>query len=102
MQYQKIINLLDDTMNQPYKFRTRSWVEINYESRGDYNNDGNNNNTNDNNNNIKFTTSMIRSVLCDCSDAYIHVKETITVPNMSTAGVAVNNTNKKVVLCSIY
>ena len=27
MGYQKIINLLDDTMNQPSKFRTRNWVE---------------------------------------------------------------------------
>ena len=32
MEYQKIINLLDDTTNQPSEFRTRNWVEINYES----------------------------------------------------------------------
>ena len=44
----------------------------------------------------KFKTSMIRSNLCDYSDAYIHVKGTITVPN-TTAGAAVNNTNKKVI-----
>ena len=36
MEYQNIINMLDDTMNQPSKFRTRSWVEINDESRGEY------------------------------------------------------------------
>ena len=30
MEYQKIINLLEDTMNQPPKFGTRNWVEINY------------------------------------------------------------------------
>ena len=36
MEYQNIINILDDTMNQPSKFRTRSWVEINDESRGEY------------------------------------------------------------------
>ena len=29
MEYQKIINLLDDTTNQPSKFRRRSWVIIN-------------------------------------------------------------------------
>ena len=29
MEYQKIINLLDDTANQPSKFRRRSWVIIN-------------------------------------------------------------------------
>ena len=37
MEYQKIINLLDDTINQPSEFRTRNWVEINDESRGTYN-----------------------------------------------------------------
>ena len=36
MEYQNIINILDDTMNQPSKFKTRSWVEINDESRGEY------------------------------------------------------------------
>ena len=38
MEYQRIINLLDDTTNQPSKFWTRNWVEINYESWGDDNN----------------------------------------------------------------
>ena len=27
MEYQKIINLLDDATNQPTTFRTRNWVE---------------------------------------------------------------------------
>ena len=36
MEYQKIINLLDNTQNEPSKFRTRNWVEINDESRGTY------------------------------------------------------------------
>ena len=31
MEYQKIINLLDDTTNQPSTFRTRNWIEINDE-----------------------------------------------------------------------
>ena len=31
MKYQKIINLLDNTPNQPSKFRTANWVEINDE-----------------------------------------------------------------------
>ena len=64
MEYQKIIKLLDDTMNQPSKFRTRNWAEINYELRGTYNA----------NSYIKSRTSMIRSNLCDFSDAHIHVK----------------------------
>ena len=37
MEYQKIANLIDDTSNQPSKFRTRNLVEINDESRGAYN-----------------------------------------------------------------
>ena len=36
MAYQKIINLLENTPNQPTKFRTISWVEVNYESIGTY------------------------------------------------------------------
>ena len=36
MEYQKIANLLNDQPNQPSKFRTRNWVEINDESRGAY------------------------------------------------------------------
>ena len=34
MKYQKITNLLDNAPNQPSKFRTKNWVEINDESRG--------------------------------------------------------------------
>ena len=34
MEYQKIANLIDDTSNQPSKFRTKNWVKINDESRG--------------------------------------------------------------------
>ena len=37
MEYQKIANLIDDASNQPSKFRTKSWLEINDESRGTYN-----------------------------------------------------------------
>ena len=43
MKYQKIANLLDNEVvltesNEPSKFRTRNWVEINDESRGTYTN----------------------------------------------------------------
>ena len=34
MEYQKIINLLDNTPNQPTKFRTKKLVGINYHVRG--------------------------------------------------------------------
>ena len=69
MEYQKIANLIDDASNQPSKFRTRNWVEINDESRGAYNV----------NSQIKFKTIMLKSSLCDYSDAYILVKGTITI-----------------------
>ena len=40
---------------------------------------------------------MLKSSLCDYSDAYIHVKGTITVNNTATADADANNTNKKVI-----
>ena len=88
MEYQKIANLIDEnTLNQPSKFRTRNWIEINDESRGAYNV----------NSQIKFKTTMLKSSLCDYSDAYILVKGTISVNNTAAQGAAANNTNKKVI-----
>ena len=88
MEYQKIANLIDDnTLNQPSKFRTRNWIEINDESRVTYNV----------NSQIKFKTTMLKSSLCDYSDVYILVKGTITVNNTAAQGAAANNTNKKVI-----
>ena len=40
---------------------------------------------------------MLKSSLCDCSDAYILVKGTITVNNTAAADADANNTNKKVI-----
>ena len=40
---------------------------------------------------------MLKSSLCDYSDAYILVKGTISVNNTAAEGAAVNNTNKKVI-----
>ena len=40
---------------------------------------------------------MIRSGLCDSSDAYIHVKGSITVPDTSAQSAVVNNRNDKVI-----
>ena len=85
MEYQKIENLLDNTSNQRSKFRAKNWVEIIDESRGLY----------AFNKQIKFKASMLRSSLCDYSDAYILVKGNISV-NTAGAGADANNTNKKV------
>ena len=90
MEYQKVINLSDATKNQPSKFRTRNWVEINDESKRKYDNST-----------IRFKASMIRSNLCDYSDAYILVNSFITVPNMKAAAVAVNNITKKVIFKNV-
>ena len=69
MEYQKIADLIDDTSNLLSKFKTKNWVEINDESRGTYNV----------NSQIKFKTTMLKSSLCDYSDAYILVKEKIAI-----------------------
>ena len=87
MEYRKISNLINDALNQPSRFRRRNWVEINDEARGTYSP----------NKQIKFKTSMLRSSLCDYSDAYILVNENITVNNNADAGAAASNTNEKVI-----
>ena len=86
MESQKTTNLLDNASNQPSKYRTKNWVEVNDESRGIYNA----------NSQIKFKTTMLRPNLCDYSDAYILVKQTIAVNNTGTAA-APNNRNKKLI-----
>ena len=68
MEYQKIANLLENTSNQPSKFRTRNWVGMNDESRLTYTG-----------NDIKFKTTMLRSNLFDYADSYLLVKGTITI-----------------------
>ena len=60
MEYRKIANLSDNTSNQPSKFRTRNWAEINDDSRGTYTDAD-----------IKFKTTMLKSNLCYYADAYI-------------------------------
>ena len=73
MEYQKIANLLESASNQPSRFRTRNWFEINDESRGTYTS-----------NDIKFKTTMLWSNLCDYADAYILVKGTIAITGAGT------------------
>ena len=67
MEYQKIVNLLNDDLNRPPKFRTRNWVEINDDIRGAYSS----------NKQIRFKTTMLKSSLCYYSDACILVKGNI-------------------------
>ena len=44
---------------------------------------------------IRYKTPMIRSSLCDNSDAYILVKGNISVINTAAKGAAADNINKK-------
>ena len=71
MELQKIINLLDITSD--YKdlprYVTKKWIEVYDQSEKNYKV----------NKEIRFTTSILRSDLCDFSDAYIVVKGNITV-----------------------
>ena len=87
MEYQKIANLLNTVSNQPSKFRTRNWIEINDESRGTY----------PVNKQIKLKAPMLRSSLCDYADPYILVKGNIAVNTTANEGAAANNAAKKVI-----
>ena len=60
---QKFANLLGDANNESSKFATRKWHVIIYLNNTDYDNDAT----------IKFETKVIKSNLCDYSDAYILV-----------------------------
>ena len=86
IKYQKTINFLDNVSNQPSKFRSKNWAEIN-ESRGTYNIGAQ----------IKFNKTTWKSSLCDYSEAYILVKLNITVNNTAADDADANNTNKKVI-----
>ena len=86
MEYQKISNLIDNASDQPSRFRTINWVEMNDESRRTYNV----------NSQIKFKTTMLKSSLFDYSDAYILIRGTVIV-NSTAADAYANNINKKVV-----
>ena len=96
MEFQKITNFLDitsDNKDLP-TFVTKKWIEVYDQLEGNYNV----------NKEIRIKTSMLRSDLCDFSDAYIAVKGNITVtkktftaddieaPNNTAANLTVTNT----------
>ena len=85
MEFQKIVNFLDtasDDKNLP-RFVTKKWVEVYYQSGGNY----------DVSKEIKTKTSMLRSDLCDYSDAYTFVKGDINLEGDNDA----NKRNKNLV-----
>ena len=87
MEYDKINNLLlsEDNENEKLsKFVTREYVRVN--SLLDTYNE---------NKSIRFKTPMLRSNLCDYSDAYILVKGKITVTALAANNGAINIRDKK-------
>ena len=72
METQKITNLLGDESNESWKFATRKQYVTNDQNKTDHG-EGNEIGTT-----IKFETQVIKSNLCDYSDAYILVTGDIT------------------------
>ena len=63
MDNQKTINLFNNDVTQLSKFRTKNWVDLNDDARGTYNTYSQ----------IELNIAMLKSSLCDYSDAYILV-----------------------------
>ena len=59
MEYQRITNLLENTLNQPKRFLKKSWWKYYDESSETYNFSSQ----------IKFKIPLLRSGFCDHSDA---------------------------------
>ena len=73
MEFNKINNLLGPAHDKVTRFITKKWIEVQNQSGSTYNASKP----------IRFKTSMLRSDLCDSSDAYVWVKGTITVTNLN-------------------
>ena len=80
MEFQKIVNFLDTTFDNKDlpRFVTKKWIEVYDQSEKIYSP----------NKEIRIKTSMLRSDLCDFSDAYIVVEGDITLEGD-------NNANKR-------
>ena len=76
--------MLDNRSKELSKFRIKNWIEINDQSRGVYYT----------NSDIRFKTAMLKSSLCDYSDACILVKGRITTTR-AVAGDAVKRADER-------
>ena len=88
MEFQKVtnfLNIMSDNKDLP-RFVTKKWIAAYDQSEGNY----------DVNKEIRIKTSMLRSDLWDFSDAYIVVKEKITVTERDNA-----KRNKEVIFKNI-
>ena len=76
MEFQKLLNLVCTTDNKDLpKFATKKWIEVYDQLEKNYNVSKE----------IRIKTPMLRPDLCDFNDAYIVVKETVTVTNPNDA-----------------
>ena len=77
MGFQKIVNLFDMTFDDKDlpRFVNKKWIEVYDQSEKNYSV----------NKEVRIKTSMLRSDLCDFSDAYIVVKGSITVVELDNA-----------------
>ena len=77
MEFQKILNFLDTAPNDKNlpRFVTKKWIEVYDQSERNYSP----------NKEIRIKTLTLTSDLCDYSNVYIVVKETITVTNPNNA-----------------
>ena len=71
MEFNKINNLLGQAHDEVPRFITKKWIEVQSQSGNTYNTSKP----------IRFKTSMLRSDLCDYSDAYVWIKGKITITN---------------------
>ena len=69
MEFNKINNLLGPAHDKVSRFITKKWIEVQSQSGNTYSTSKP----------IRFKTSVLRSDLCDYSDAYVWVKGKITV-----------------------
>ena len=86
--------MLDNEVTQPSKFGTKNLVERNVDVRGKY---GTNSQT-------KFKIAMLKSSLCDYSDAYILIKGTITITadEADAAAIKADEKNKQVIFKNMH
>ena len=86
METQKIVNSLNNSVNEYSKLAAKKWYVIDSETKGNYSNE----------NPIKFLTNSLESSLCDYSDTYI-----LVTGNFNVAG-GNNNTNVAFKNCSPF
>ena len=92
MDYQKIINLIDNAPNQPSKLKTKNSIKIDDDLPKKYNT----------NSRIKFKMLMIESILCEYNDVYM-LKEPQPIANtteVAAVGGPINRNKKMLKNCA--